>query len=386
MNGVFEKRGRQWVRYSLEGKIRREPVTWAKLREAGIEVDPKTELEHPGKILAGKLYAHYVTQRNRGERAAAIVTRRKVYFRELVDLQAARVKSSNVGWEIDVLRLEKLRAQFGDMQADEIATSMFESWFATQGWAPSTFNRYKDAVRSCYSRGVEDKIASAVPAIKHRRVGNNARVRYLNQFQPLPTEDPDLRFCTTEQCRLETVLLRDFYLFFDFYVVAVETGPRTSEQLNMTWDRVDFGRSQIMIHESKTGIGRMVPLNKKALAAFQRLYARPVRGEYCFLGMNGERVHSVKYWFTKAIERAGLKDFTPYSCRHTFGARMAERDVSMLKLSKIMGNSATICERFYAHLGPSSLHESVGRLDEDAATASGTKVSTTEEKKDAAVQ
>jgi len=52
----------------------------------------------------------------------------------------------------------------------------------------------------------------------------------------------------------------------------------------------------------------------------------------------------------QAVKTAGIRDFTPYSLRHTFGARLATADVSMLKLAKLMGNSAVICERYYATL------------------------------------
>jgi len=291
MNGVFEKRGTWWIRYRADGKIRREPVTWDKIREAEIKVDPATEAEQPGKILAGKLYSHYITKRNRGERTAAISPSRKVFFRELIDLGVTRATERNAGWKIDLLRLEKLRAQFGDVMVQRLTPQMFEQWFATQGWAPSTFNRYKDAVRICFKRGVANNLIpdSMIPRIEHRKVGNNARVRYLNQFQPLPTDDPDLQFALTEEARLETVLLRDFPLYFDFYVIALDTGMRTGEQLEVTWDRVDSTRRQVSIHRSKTGKGRSIPLTGRALAAFQRLYDRPLRGEHCFLGLNGAR-------------------------------------------------------------------------------------------------
>jgi hypothetical protein len=58
----------------------------------------------------------------------------------------------------------------------------------------------------------------------------------------------------------------------------------------------------------------------------------------------------------------------------------------MLKLAKLMGNSAVICERHYAHLAPSSLHEAVGRLNDEAIATTDTKTSTTEVKQPAAVQ
>ena len=43
--------------------------------------------------------------------------------------------------------------------------------------------------------------------------------------------------------------------------------------------------------------------------------------------------------------------------RHTFGSQLARKGVSLLKISKLMGNSPEIARRHYVHLLPEDLRE-----------------------------
>ena len=45
--------------------------------------------------------------------------------------------------------------------------------------------------------------------------------------------------------------------------------------------------------------------------------------------------------------------------RHTFGSQLAQKGVSLYKISALMGNSPEICRRHYAALVPQSLRSSV---------------------------
>src|SRR5262249_4793989 len=54
-------------------------------------------------------------------------------------------------------------------------------------------------------------------------------------------------------------------------VVALNTGLRRSELLNLTWDRVDFSRGVIRLELTKSGKRREVPLNAESYTALVSL-------------------------------------------------------------------------------------------------------------------
>jgi site-specific recombinase XerD len=45
--------------------------------------------------------------------------------------------------------------------------------------------------------------------------------------------------------------------------------------------------------------------------------------------------------------------------RHTFGSHLAQKGVSLYKISEMMGNSPEICRKHYAALMPQEMHREV---------------------------
>lgn len=72
-------------------------------------------------------------------------------------------------------------------------------------------------------------------------------------------------------------------------------------------------------------------------------------------------VKRTKAAFGKAGLRYGLKGdgLTNHSLRHTFGSWMAQDDVQIVKIAKLMGNTVEVCARHYLHLMKDDLDTSI---------------------------
>jgi integrase len=92
------------------------------------------------------------------------------------------------------------------------------------------------------------------------------RTGLATQTRPLPTEVHYLKALNDEEVRLRAVIANDYPWHMPEFDIALNTGMRPSEMLEMTWDRVDLGRRQITILRSKGGKPRHIPLNTTALA------------------------------------------------------------------------------------------------------------------------
>lgn len=72
--------------------------------------------------------------------------------------------------------------------------------------------------------------------------------------------------------------------------------------------------------------------------------------------------------FYADASRAGLVTGTgedgvsPHTCRHTFASWLAQADVQLIKIAQLMGDTVETVQRYYAHLLPSDLDETVLRL------------------------
>ena len=90
------------------------------------------------------------------------------------------------------------------------------------------------------------------------------------------------------------------------------TGCRLGEALALTWDRVDLHAHHISIFESKTQTDRPVAMHSRVLVALANL---PHREGYVFPWRTRGGIY--KHW-RLACRSAGLENFTPHDCRHTF--------------------------------------------------------------------
>jgi len=114
------------------------------------------------------------------------------------------------------------------------------------------------------------------------------------------------------------------------------TGARLSEALYLQWSNVDLSRRHVSFTDTKNGEDRGVPLHDRALETLANLKHRvgPV-----FLRPDGKPYKAkeegggqIKKAFSGACRRAGIANFTPHDCRHTWATwhYMANRDLAAL--------------------------------------------------------
>jgi len=78
---------------------------------------------------------------------------------------------------------------------------------------------------------------------------------------------------------------------------------------------------------------------------------RPSHGDWFFPSPHGRRWDPDN--FSADLRAANTLAHLPWGCldyRHTFGSQLAQKGVSLYKISQLMGNSAEICRRHYAAL------------------------------------
>ncbi len=355
--GVFEKvpgSGEWWIRYvHASGRYRREK---AGTKGAAIDLVRKRKTEAlQGKKLPEKL------------------RRRVVRFSELADDASKYSESNNAGHGSDCYRIAKLKEEFGERPADSIPIADFRAFFEAQEWRPGTFNRVRTVLFAIYRLGIENKKVESNPAklLKRRKVSDD-RVRFLNQFPPLPTETAYLKAFQTEEGRIRAVIERDCPEHIEELDIALNTGMRRSEQyLRIDWSCVDLARKDLWIPQSKNGQGRHIPLNAEARSAFERLRQRaigqgpiPIVPEGpIFVGRGREPLLGARHWFEDAVKKAGIENFRWHDLRHTFASRLVMADVDIRTVAELMGHKKIQMTMRYAHLAPEHKLVAVERLN-----------------------
>ncbi len=141
--------------------------------------------------------------------------------------------------------------------------------------------------------------------------------------------------------------------------LAVNTGMRKSETVDLTWERVDLTKdmgfeARIVLYQTKSGKPRGIPLNTASVAALTSLMPNPAeRGGRVFARQDGAEWGSIRTGFERAVERAGLADFRFHDLRHTAASHMVIRGRPLRQVADVLGHSSIAMTMRYSHLSPS---------------------------------
>lgn len=150
-----------------------------------------------------------------------------------------------------------------------------------------------------------------------------------------------------------------------FARLALLTGMRAGELLNLQVSDVDFRRSLVFIRSPKWKQDARktegLPVSAEALSILREL-CRKAKGGRLFWYEGSERtplVCVVSNLFRRHAGKAGLKGLKPHSLRHTFGTRLGEAGFDAYEIRKLMGHSSITTTQVYVHPRAPRLREAV---------------------------
>lgn len=155
----------------------------------------------------------------------------------------------------------------------------------------------------------------------------------------------------------------------EFFVVAVETGLRAwSDLRNLKWSSVDLSGGFVRVVMQKTQREAEIPISAACREALRVCQAKAVASVYVFVDGHGRRFSEsrIRRGFLLAKELAGItRRFRPHDLRHTFGCRLADRNISLQKIAKALGHTTTRMAERYARPSEESMREIMRALDAD---------------------
>jgi integrase len=157
-------------------------------------------------------------------------------------------------------------------------------------------------------------------------------------------------------------------VIFMFY-----TGCRVGEGLWLHWREVDLVRRHVVFVETKNGERRGVPLHSRVVTALANLphrhgevFRRPDGLPYAPLDADDPGETSaggrIKTAFRGAVRRAGLADFHPHDCRHTWATWHYAQHRDLLQLMQLGGWKQISMVQRYAHVNVEQFQGSIDAL------------------------
>jgi integrase len=149
-------------------------------------------------------------------------------------------------------------------------------------------------------------------------------------------------------------------------IFLLYTGARLSEALYIDWRAIDLSRAHVTFEQTKNGEARGVPLHPVAVAALANL---PHRDGAVFRRHDGHPYEpkddgggQIKTGFRAACRRAGIIDFRPHDCRHTWATWHYAANRDPRALMELGGWKSEKMVWRYAHINKDHLASGISSL------------------------
>ena len=281
------------------------------------------------------------------ERSLHIVLPDKTTVRELLDRYEEDVSPLHRSHQVEKYRLKTLKRHLGDQRVSTLS--------------PALICRYRDQRLKAISPASlkrELVILSSVLNTAIKEWGINLQNNPVSMVSlPKVVRGRDRRL---EQGEEEKLLSASDELK-RIIIVALETGMRRGEILNIKKSHIDFVRQTLLLPLTKTDTPRTIPLSSRAIRALREQLGGsqnviPIEEttlfSYTARGLSGA--------FLRLCRKHGLENLHFHDLRHEATSRFFEKGLNPVEVATITGHKDTRMLMRYTHLRAEDLVKRLG--------------------------
>lgn len=217
----------------------------------------------------------------------------------------------------------------------------------------ATANRYVTALGHVFTvamnewEWIENNPIRKVKKYKESR----GRVRFLSD---------DERESLLQACKKST----NSYLYI-IVVLALSTGARKMEILSIKHQDIDFDRGTIILHETKNGERRVLPLQGYAMSLMKEHVKNcNLECEYVFSSGKKCQPIDIRRAWESSIKKSGIDDFRFHDLRHSAASYLAMNGASLAEIAEVLGHKTLQMVKRYAHLSEAHTSSVVSSMNE----------------------
>ena len=266
---------------------------------------------------------------------------------ELLGRYEEEVSPLHKSHQVEKYRLQTLKEHLGDKRVSALL--------------PSVVCKYRDTRLKAVSPASlkrELTILSSVLNIAVKEWGINLQNNPVSMISlPKIVRGRDRRLESGEEEKLLTASSE----LRRIIIVALETGMRRGEILNMKKSHIDFTRQTLLIPLTKTDTPRTIPLSSKAIAVLRE----QLRGSENIIPIAETTLFSympknVTQAFRRLCKRQGIDNLHFHDLRHEATSRFFEKGLNPVEVATITGHKDTRMLMRYTHLRAEDLVRRLG--------------------------
>ncbi|MDD5227803.1 MAG: site-specific integrase [Methylococcales bacterium] len=219
--------------------------------------------------------------------------------------------------------------------------------------SPATVVRYLSALSHAFTIAVNEwQWIDDTPMRKVKKpVESRGRVRFLDD-----NERAKLSVACKESPNKQLYIC---------YVLAISTGMRQGELMGLQWRDVDLKSGVIILHQTKNGERRRVPLSGLALELLhEHAKVRRIDTPLLFPSkMKPQQPADLKKSWLNALAKAEIDDFHWHDLRHCTASYLAMNGASLAEIAEVLGHKTLSMVKRYAHLSDGHVSNVVASMN-----------------------
>ena len=250
----------------------------------------------------------------------------------------------------DLSRSKLIKKYFGEttlisnIKPEQI--EKFKEFLINEGRSKTTVNKYLTQLHTAFKMAVDNGYLLKNPLQTIKKFPDkNYTVRYLKD---------------EEEERLFKVLPE--YLK-KIVIVALNTGLRKSNILNLSWEQINFDFKFIEVLENKGNKHILLPMNDCLVNLFQQTPSEDRIGYVFKNPETGEPYQDIKRAWNSALKTAEIENFRFHDLRHTVGTRLAAKGVPVNVIKEILAHSDVKTTMRYIHCTEGAKLEALSKLN-----------------------
>ena len=155
-------------------------------------------------------------------------------------------------------------------------------------------------------------------------------------------------------------------LLYSCVILALSSGMRQAELMGLKWQDVNLKDGYLILHKTKNGTRRRVPLAGHALELLKE-HAKVRRIDTPLLfpsTRTPQKPIELRKAFANAMASAGIKDFTWHDLRHCTASYLAMNGASLAEIAEVLGHKTLSMVKRYAHLSDGHVSNVVASMNE----------------------
>ena len=295
---------------------------------------------------------HFKTSQGKKYTLATLIDR---YIKEILDLSGRDTYNQR-------LYLKYWKEQLGDYVLTDVSAALIAEHRNKligsvnrygKKLSPTSANRYSTALGHVFTIAikqwelVENNPVQRIQKLKEPR----GRVRFLSD----PEREKLLQACKDSD---------NPYLHL-IVVMALSTGARKGEMLNLKWQDVSLERRIITLHETKNGERRALPIQGFLFQLLSKhAKVKRVDCDFVFPSAKKKQPIDIRTAWENAVKNAELEDFRFHDLRHSAASYLAMNGASLAEIAEVLGHKTLQMVKRYAHLSEAHTSKVVASMNQ----------------------